>query len=280
VSATIVTVTSVTEAVDALADLGERGAPLAGATWIMRGRLRGEPEKRVYISLAGIAELAGVAVNGQLRAGALATHTDLSVLDGALAAVGEAASRSAFPAVRNVATLGGNLCARPFPEADLLPALLAAEAKVRLAGPDGEHLLGVEEYMASRESRPVAELITEVLAPAPGNRRSAYERLTVRGGGEYAIASVAVSVDLDDSGIVRGARVALGSVEDVARASAAGAAELVGGPLDPAAAERCGSAAALEATPREGLDAPGWYRAAVLPALVRRAVARITREQD
>jgi carbon-monoxide dehydrogenase medium subunit len=267
VSATVVQATSLAEAIDALAEAGERGA-----TWVMRGPLRGERPKDVYVALAGIPELAELSVNGDLRAGALVTHSRLSALDGPLAVIGEAAARSAFPAVRNVATLGGNLAARPFPEADLVPALLAAEAKVRVVGPAGESLLDVAEYMADR---PAGEVIAEVVAPAPAGRRSAYERLTVRGAGEYPIASVAVSVDLATDGVVSAARVALGSVEDVARLSEAAAAELMGGPPDEAAAERCGRAAAAEARPRDGLDAPAWYRTAVLPGLIRRAVARM-----
>ena len=274
-AAEVVVPASLDAAVEALAEAGDRGAPLAGATWIMRGGRA----KDVYVSLAGVPELSGVAVGDELRAGALATHTDLSGLDGPLAVLGEAAGRSAFPAVRNVATLGGNLGARPFPEADLVPALLAAEAQVRVVGPAGEERIDVAAYLARREEERPGELVADVTAPAPAGRRSAFERLTIRGGGEYALASVAVSVDLDDAGVVRAARVALGSVEPVARLSEAGAAVLVGAPLDADAAERCGRAAADEATPREGLDSPAWYRAAVLPGLVRRAVARMTEER-
>lgn len=277
----VVRATSLAEALDALADAGDRGAPLAGATWVMRSRLRSEPRKDVYVSLAGVRELAGVSVNGALQAGALATHADLAGagLTGALAVIGEAAATSAFPAVRNVATLGGNLAARPFPEADLVPALLAAEARIRVATRDGERSVGVDEYMRSRDQRPTGELIAGVEVPAPAGRLSAYERLTVRGGGEYPIAAVAISVDLDADGVVRDARVALGSVEPVACLSEAGAAALIGSPLGDEAAERCGTEAAAEAHPREGLDAPAWYRTAVLPALVRRAVGRITSER-
>jgi carbon-monoxide dehydrogenase medium subunit len=269
VSGAVLTPDSAEEAVQLLGEAGDRGAPLAGGTWIMRG----DRSKDVYIALAGLPELTGVSMNGGLRAGALATHTELSLLDGPLAVLGEAAGRSAFPAVRNVATLGGNLGARPFPEADLVPALLAAEAHVGVAAPGGESRLGVAEYLVRRGVP--GELVVDVTAPAPDGRRSAYERLTVRGGGEYAIASVALSVDLDADGAVRGARLALGGVEELARLSEPGAAELVGGQLDAEAGERAGRAAAAESTPREGLDAPGWYRAAVLPALVRRAVERI-----
>jgi carbon-monoxide dehydrogenase medium subunit len=268
---------SLHEAVAALASAGDRGAPLAGATWIMRAGLRGEARKDVYVALGGIAELRGITLGEELAIGALVTHAELAEagLGAPAGALAEAARASAFPAVRTVATLGGNLAARPFPEADLVPALLALDARMRLAGPGGETSLPVEEYLCTREARPPGELIVAVGIPSPAGGRSAYERLTVRGGGEYPVAALAVSVDLDRSGVVRAARVALGSVEAVARRSEAGAAALVGRPLDAAAAERCGAAVAAEAHPRDGLDAPGWYRAAVLPALARRAIGRI-----
>jgi carbon-monoxide dehydrogenase medium subunit len=177
--------------------------------------------------------------------------------------------------VRSVATVGGNIAAVGFPEADLVPALLAADAAVVVAAPGGERTEELVAYLASRGTRPAGELIVRVVVPAPAGRRSAFERLTVRGGGEYAIASVALTVDLDGAA-VSAARIAVGGVEEVARLSPAAAAALVGGPLDDAVAERAGQAAAAECTAREGLDAPGWYRLAVLPALARTAAGALS----
>jgi carbon-monoxide dehydrogenase medium subunit len=268
---------SLDEALAVLASAGDRGAPLAGGTWVMRSALRGELPKDVYVGLGGIAELRGISRGNELAIGALTTHTELAETDlgSAAGALADAAAASAFPAIRNVATLGGNLAARPFPEADLVPALLALDARVHLAGPDGGSLLPVSEYVRGPNSRPPGELIAGIVIPVPDGRRSGYERLTLRGGGEYPVAALAVSVDLDAAGVVRAARVALGSVETVARLSEEGAAALVGRPLGAAAAEACGAAAAATARPRDGRDAPGWYRAAVLPALARRAIGRI-----
>src|SRR5918912_8892 len=96
-------------------------------------------------------------------------------------------------AVRNVATLGGNLAA-PFPEADLVPPLLSGQAVVEVALPDGPQIVDVEAWL--RGPRRPEALITAVRMPLAARRRAAFERLTVRGGAEYAIASVAVSADL------------------------------------------------------------------------------------
>lgn len=269
---------SVDEAVAELARLGDDGAALAGATWVMRAHLRGERLRGHYVALDRIDELRRIEHGDPLVLGALATHTEVGTLtagSGPLGALAEAARRSAFPAVRNVATVGGNICARGFAEADLVPALLAAEAELELASAEGMTVLELAPYLAVGTTRPHGELLCRVRLPVPAGRRSWYERLTVRAGGEYAVASVAVSVDLDSTGATAAARVAVGSVAETPRRSSAAEAVLAGRRLDEAAGEEAGRAAAAEIEARDGLGAPAEYRLAVLPSLVRRAVARV-----
>lgn len=270
--------TSLEEAVSELSRLGPDGAPLAGATWVMRAPLRGERFKPHYVALQGIEGLGGIQRGHPTVIGALSTHAELDELDdatGPTGALAEAARRAAFPSVRNVATLGGNICARPFPEADLVPALIASGAELELVSHAGHETFELSAYLAARAERPTGEILARVRIPAPPGRRSWFERLTVRNGGEYALASVAVSIDLDRDGTVSGARVAIGSVGEVARRSEAAEETLLGRPIEEAAGEEAGRAAATELEARDGLDAPGWYRLAVLPALLRRALARI-----
>lgn len=266
---------TVDEAVGELARLGADGAPIAGGTWVMLAPLRRMPTHRSYVALTRVEELRQLVEGDPTSLGGAVTMTELRGLSGPLAALGYAAAHSAPPAIANVATLAGNLRAAPYPGADLVAPLLALDASLELASPDGRSTLPLADYLASRDARPAAELIVRAVVPAPAGRRSAYERLTVRESGEEPVASVAVSVDLAADGSVAGARVAFGSVEDVARRSAAAEAALVGGPLTAERAEAAGKAAQGELSGREGLDAPGWYRVAVLPALVRRAVARL-----
>jgi aerobic carbon-monoxide dehydrogenase medium subunit len=255
---------SLDEALDLLEQFGDDGAPLAGATWVMREQC----PRTEYVALGGLAELRTVEPGEEIQIGALATHEQLAVglSHPALAAVREAARSSAFPAVRSVATIGGNICAGPFPEADLVPALLACGAEVELATVAGTRRVPLLERVPGM-------LLTRVFVPAPANRRSWYRRLTVRGGGEYAVASVAMSVDLDDDRVVRAARLAFGSIEDRPRLFVEAAELLVGDRLDEARGREAGRLAAAACKPREGLDAPAWYRRAVLPALVGDAVA-------
>jgi carbon-monoxide dehydrogenase medium subunit len=269
--------TSVEDAVRELAELGGDGAALAGCTWIMRAPSRGERLKARYVSLQDLDELLEVEDGDPVRIGARATHARAAGLDrgiGPLGALSRAAALSANRAVRNVATVGGNLCATPFPASDVMPALIASEATVETVGPDGRLTRAVEEFLAARDSGAPGELVVQIAVPAPAGRRSTYERLTVRGSGEYPIAGVAVSVDWNGD-VVAAARVAVGGVEELARRSGAAEAALVGRRPSAELGEEAGRAAAGELRARDGADAPAWYRLAVLPTLVREAVARL-----
>jgi len=263
---------SLEDAVRELSRLGDDGAPLAGCTWIMRAPSRGERLRRTYVSLQDLDELRRVVSGDPTLVGALVTHAELGRLEHrALGALAEAARRSANRAVRNVATLGGNLCARPFPASDLVPALLACEATVQVISAAGTDKLELGGW----GTRPAGEIVTGVTLPAPEGRRSWYGRLTVRGSSEYPIAGVAVSVDVAGDGTVAEARVAVGGVEEVARRVPEAEAVLAGASLSPAAGQAAGEAAAAAMVERDAVDAPGWYRLAVLPRLCRDIVERL-----
>lgn len=266
------------DAVEKLASLGDDGAMIAGGTWVLRAPVRGEDLKSCYVSLRDVEELYGIRSGDTTEIGALATHTQLAAIGngvGALSGIAEAARKSAFRAVQNVATVGGNICASPFPEADLVPALLAAETSVEVASSKGGETIDLGSYLGSRSTRAAGEIIVTVKVPTPSERRAAYERLAVRGGGEYPVATVAVSLDFDGDGAIDDVRIAVGSVEEVARRANNAEAVLRGKTVEDSVLEEAGEALAGEVDARDGVDAPGWYRRAVLPTLLRRAIARI-----
>ncbi len=263
---------TVEESVHLLEAIGDGGDLLAGGTWVMRDAApRGE-----YVALRRIAALRGVTTDaGEVRIGAMTTHAELAALDDggpALAGLVEAARRSAFPAVRNVATLGGNLAA-PFPEADLVPPLLAARATLEIATPAGARDVAVAEWVTG--PRPPRALIVAARVAVPGGRRAWFERLTVRAAAEYSLVSAAVSVDVAGDGTIAAARVAVGAAEPAPRLVPEAGAALLGRRPDTEAGEAAGRAAEESLTGRDGLDAPGWYRIAVLPTLLGRALARL-----
>jgi carbon-monoxide dehydrogenase medium subunit len=88
------------------------------------------------------------------------------------------------------------------------------------------------------------------------------------------VAIVSVSVERE-GGRVGSARIAVGSVEPLARRWSSLEQALAGGALDPDLAAERARERLGDFTGREGVEAPGWYRAEVLPGLVRSAFRQI-----
>ncbi|MDS1116735.1 FAD binding domain-containing protein [Gordonia westfalica] len=257
---------------------------LAGGTWVMREISHGQ-RAHAYIALDAIKDLRTVSITGgpeiSLRIGAGVTHAELA---GALdtpdgrtrfGALQQSAAQSAFTQVRNLATIGGNVAVRGFPDADLVPALIALDAQVELTTlRDGDTCMPVEELVNSREKQPAETLVTGFRIRSTEFQQSGFARLTIRGGGEYPIANAAVVLSRSAS---RPSRIVVGSVEKTpVRCVAAEAmpdAEIPDEDLITAISERT----RLEVMGRESAEAPGWYRRAVTPTVVARALRSASR---
>jgi CO/xanthine dehydrogenase FAD-binding subunit len=228
---------------EAVARLGGGVVVMAGGTTVMPALQAGalEAERVVGLARAGLDEI--VRSNGHTSLGAttsLAAVADLGypVLSAAARAVGG-------PALRNMATVGGNLLAGP-PYGDLGVALLALGAEVDLGG----RTVPLERLWD--ELRPGEEIIRQVSVDrAPG----VYLRWARRAANSPAVVSVAVS----------GGRVALGGVAPHPVRSPAAEAHMD----DPEAA---GEAAAAEVDPPTDGLASSWYRRRMTRVFVRRAL--------
>jgi aerobic carbon-monoxide dehydrogenase medium subunit len=269
------------DAIAALAERGRDGAPLAGATWIMRTPLRQERHYLSYVALSKIAALRELSVGDrEVSIGACVTHAELarglaSIPD--CRALALAAGNAANPAIREVATIGGNLCATNFPAADLVPALLCLDAEIELGGPQGTDRIPLSRFLAIRASLAPGQLVRRAIVPRSA-RRSVHVRLPLRKAGDYPVAIFSLAVTLDASGMVTRAGAAVGSVEPTARRWHELEAELIGRALDPAHAAEQAESHRPVLHARDGIEAPGWYRLQVLPSLVRNAVGAL-REQ-
>ena len=174
-----------------------------------------------------------------------------------------------------MATVAGNLGARGFVQSDLVPALLASNAHVRVRAGDHTTTSTVAEYL-DRELD--GHLVLDVVFDVGATTHSAYERLSIKGGGEYAVTAAAVSVELDALGHVLTARVAFGSVERRSRRCAAAESELIGRPLDEEVIARAGRAAADELDAVDDPSASASYRRRLVPVALARAITKITAE--
>jgi aerobic carbon-monoxide dehydrogenase medium subunit len=269
---------------EAVTAIHRQGAvPIAGGTWVMRTSVRGEQWADAYVPLAGIAELRDVEIDAEARFGACVTHAELASATARepwLRALHLAAGRSANPAVRRVATIGGNLCTAGFAAADLVPALLCLDAEVMLSDADGQRALPLTTFLQTRDTLISRAIVRGVLVRRR-NVVSGHARLPMRAaGGDYPVAIVSAAVAVDPEGTIEHAAVAVGSVEPVARRWPELEASLLGRPVDPQYAAQAAEGLPDGWTGREDVDAPGWYRVRVLPGLVRRALGEIVAAQE
>ena len=159
---------------------------------------------------------------------------------------------------RQHAVLGTSAdCIATYP-GDFAQALMALDAAVEIAGAAGTRTIPFASLHRPPGSTPDVEttlapgdLITALLVPAaPWTRRSLYLKIRDRQSYEFALASAAVALDLQD-GAVRQARIALGGVATTPWRARDAEAALVGRPITQETAAEAGRIAFAGAQPRE-----------------------------
>src|SRR5262249_12973399 len=121
--------------------------------------------------------------------------------------------------IQNAGTLAGNLC-NASPAADGVPALLALDAVVELAGPGGERSLPLERFILGprRTALQTGELATAIRVPKPrGAARSHFLKLGARKYLVISIVMVAATIEVAADGRVAAAKVAVGACSPVAQ---------------------------------------------------------------
>ena len=252
---------------EALRALGGGASLIAGATTVMPVVNTSPVDFHELVSLRR-AGLSGIEVgDGVATVGATTTIAELGA-DERLAFLRGVVAAFGSPPIRNLATVGGNLFV-PQPGGDLAVCLLALDARVDVAGPDGRREAPVAGVLA--DGVRAGEIVTAVRFAIPETGTWFYRKAMRRRLNSPALVSVAAVVRSED-GVVRSARIALGGAgARPVRATRAEAA-LVGRPLDRVSVDEAGAAAAEDAVPFDDALASAWYRARVLPVHLRRAL--------
>jgi len=174
--------------------------------------------------------------------------------------------------VKGRATLGGNLC-NASPAADSVPALIAAGAQLEITGPKGTRQVPVADILAGPGKTSLArdEILGGFLFPRrPAHSGDAYQRITPRTEMDIAVVGVGVSLVLDDAGVCKAARVALGAVAPTALLVKEAADALIGTRVDEAAVNRMAEAASAACRPIDDKRATREYRVKTAGVLARR----------
>jgi len=234
---------------------------------------------RTLLNIRRIAALRDLRIDGDtLVIGALTTVTDL--LDHPLIAahaplLARAADCFASDQIRNVATVGGNVC-NASPAGDLLVPLLAYDAEVELASkPNGAlatRTLPLEAFLVGpgRTRREPDELLVALRLPLlDGDRYAAFEKFGTRPALDISTVAVAIAGRRDGPGLAD-VRVVYGAVGPTPLRARRTEALLEGQPLDEATIDRVAQAAYDEVTPIDDIRATAWYRRELIRNLTRR----------
>jgi carbon-monoxide dehydrogenase medium subunit len=267
------------QAIGMLQRHGQQARVVAGSTdFLVRWRAGfWHPDYVVNIQhIPGLGRLTYSRRNG-LRMGALVTIQTLEqhpAIRQHYPALAAAAASFAGVQVRNLATVGGNIC-NASPSGDMLPAMLAYGAECRLSGPDGNRQVPLEQLFTGPGQTVLAhdEVLTEITLPLPEtNTGSLYIKHSPRGAMDIATVGVASAVTVDRSGVCTGARIALGAVAPIPLRARSAEDMLLGRRLDAELLQAAADQSMAEASPIDDVRGTARYRSQMVGVLTRRTL--------
>jgi carbon-monoxide dehydrogenase medium subunit len=251
--------------------------PLAGGTDLLVQVKEGARSVETLLSLKRIPELRRFSHNGALTLGSTVTVGQIAAdpqvqRDFTALAMGTGLIGSVQ--IRNMATVGGNLC-NAAPSADTAPPLLVLGAQAVIAGPQGERTMSLDALFLGpgRTALQPGELLKAVIVPRqPEGSGSFYVCHTPRARMDLAVVGVAAAITLDGDDTIAEARIALGAAAPTPMRATQAEALLSGQSLTDEILQKAGEEAAHEAAPIDDLRASAAYRRHLVEMLTRRAL--------
>jgi carbon-monoxide dehydrogenase medium subunit len=268
---------TVEEASRVLTELGADAVPYCGGTELLLVAKLGLTAFTDLVDLKGIDELSGIEADGELRIGAASTHREIERCSSirehwpSLAAMQR---NVANIRVRNVGTIGGNLCFAD-PHSDPATYLTAVGGSVTTRrGGEGPRRIPIEEFTRGpyRTALAPGELLIAVHVPAlPGGSVLVHRKMSFR---ERPAITLAVNIAVRD-GQVTEVRLAVGSIGLMPQ-RLTGAEEALRGldAADPGAGQlaACAELAAQHAQAVADLNGSVEYKRQLVRVLVERSV--------
>jgi carbon-monoxide dehydrogenase medium subunit len=261
---------------------GGQARTVAGCTdFLVRWRL-GQWRPQYVVNLQHIPGLDRVSYTARsgLRLGALVRVQTLEshpIIRQRYPALSAAASTFAGVQVRNLATVGGNIC-NASPAGDTLPALLVFDAQCRIAGPHGERWLPLDQFFIGpgRTVLQPGEILVELRLPPPlPNTGSLYVKHSPRSAMDIVTVGVASVISLQaGDGVCRDAKIALGAVAPTPIRAHTAEGLLHGQAVTSELVEAASLEAQNLARPIDDVRGSAAYRKAVVAVLVQRALER------
>ncbi len=207
---------SLPEACRLIHHLGDDAVILGGGTDLLADLKQGLTSARHLVSLGKLVGLRKIERSDEgLWIGALVSPNMLAeseALREEFAALADAGGSMAGVQVRNLATIGGNICSA-VPSADLPPSLLTVDARVRLASHEGERELSLAEFFLGPRRTALGRteiLVALIVPPLPAGTGTAYVKFQLRDASALAVVGVAARLTVKQGSIEKAA-VAVGA---------------------------------------------------------------------
>jgi len=257
---------------------------VAGGTDVMTRVKQKVWQPEALISLRWIKGLSGISQEGQfLRIGGMTLWREIEMDPLVLKhapALADAASMVANPQIRNVATIGGNLC-NAAPSADGAPPLMVLEATLVIAGPEGEREIAISDFFEGpgRHCMAPDEILTAILIPEmPVNTGMAFLK-SGRVTQDIAVSNAAVCIQMAD-GVCKKCHVYAGAVGPVPLRLKRVETMAEGRKLTPELLQQVQDEAATEVTPITDVRSTESYRRTVTGVMVKRALEQAMRQAE
>lgn len=257
---------------------GENALFLAGGTDIVPKINSGNLRPKALISLHRIQGMNNIFVEDDgLYIGALTTLRNISMSDslvGEYSVIREAAGHVSSMQIRNIATIGGNVC-NASPSADAVQGLMVLDAVCHLRSPGGksekplcEFFTGPGKTILNKD-----ELLSGFFIPKPKARTgSAYIKFSIRGDTDISIVGAAAAISLDNSGIAEEVRISLASVAPTPLRVNEAEAFLTGKKMSAEAIEKSALIAERACSPIDDQRATASYRREMVKVNIRIAL--------
>jgi aerobic carbon-monoxide dehydrogenase medium subunit len=270
--------TSVENALELLADHGDKAKVLSGGQSLMPAMNLRLISPELVVDIGGLAELRGITVKeGILTIGALTRHVDLlrsTEIAAHAPLLADAIVHVAHPAIRNRGTIGGSL-AHADPASELPACMLALAAIIIVRGPRGERRIAARKFFTGIYETALSpqELLVAVELPVAPKQSTHFFHEFARRHGDYAIVGLAAQAVVND-GRFADLRLGFFAVSDrplLARA----AGKLINAPVTPALLSDALSDLADELDPQVDHQATPAMRRHLAKVLLTRCVTAL-----
>jgi carbon-monoxide dehydrogenase medium subunit len=266
---------------DCLKLLAERSPEtklVAGGTDLLPQMKNGLVKPARVIDLSGVPEVHVLAPDDGrgFRVGAAVTARQLERdprIQSTYQSLAESGALVGSIQVRNLATVGGNIC-NAAPSADMAPPLVALDAEAVIAGPRGRRRVPMASFFTGvrRTVLESDELLLEFSVPAPGpHSGGCYLRHTPRRELDIAVVGVASQLTLAN-GVCTKVRICLAAVATTPVRAAAAERALEGQALTPSLIEQAATLAIEAAKPISDQRGSAEFRRHLVRVLTRRTL--------